>query len=315
MSSANVLEVENLSKTYSGHTAVNNISFHIKQGEIVGFLGPNGAGKSTTMKIISTFQPATTGTVRVNGHDVFFEPLESQRSIGYMPEHNPLPLELRVKEYLRFRSNLRKLPRSNRIDEVIEQCGLKEVKNRILGQLSKGYRQRVGLADALLHEPKLVILDEPTTGLDPNQIRSVRDLIKSLAPRMSVLLSTHILPEVSLTCDRVIILRQGTILADEPTADLQRRFDGFADIKAEIKGPVDSVRRGMKTLEGVTNLREEERENGYTQFTVTAQGGRDVRSDIFDLVTENRWALRELRRDDYSLEEIFAHLTETSIRA
>ena len=315
MSGANVLEVENLSKVYSGHTAVNDISFHIKAGEIVGFLGPNGAGKSTTMKILSTFLPATTGTVRVATHDVFFEPLAAQRAIGYMPEHNPLPLELRVTEYLRFRANLRKLPDLRRIDEVIEQCGLKDVERRIVGQLSKGYRQRVGLADALLHEPKLVILDEPTTGLDPNQIRTVRDLIKSLAPKMSVLLSTHILPEVSLTCDRVIILRQGRILANESTADLQRRFDGFANIKAEIKGPLDSVRDALQTLPEVTNLKTEAQDNGYTQFTVTAQGGLDVRSKIFELVTENRWTLRELRRDEYSLEEIFSHLTETSSAA
>ena len=312
MSSANVLEVESLSKSYSGHTAVKDISFSIKRGEIVGFLGPNGAGKSTTMRIISTFQPATSGTVRVAGHDVFHEPIAAQRAIGYMPEHNPLPLELRVREYLQFRARLRQMKDRRRLDEVINQCGLKSVSNRIVGQLSKGYRQRVGLADALLHEPELVILDEPTTGLDPNQIRSVRDLIKSLSPKMTVLLSTHILPEVALTCDRVIILNQGQILADEATDTLQKRFLEFGDIVTEINGPQDQIKASLEKLPGVDRVTVQPSSNTYAQFTVQGSGSQDLRAQIFETVRENGWQLRELRRQDCSLEEIFSRLTEAA---
>ncbi len=312
MSETNVLEVENLSKNYSGHTAVRDISFRVKQGEIVGFLGPNGAGKSTTMKVIATFQPATRGSVRVAGHDVFHHPLAVQRSLGYMPENNPLPLEMRVREYLAFRAALRQLPKSNRLDEVIEECGLKDVKRRIIGQLSKGYRQRVGLADALIHKPKLVILDEPTAGLDPNQIRSVRDLIKSLAPKITVLLSTHILPEVSLTCDRVIILNQGQILADEPTESLQRKFDQTADILVELRGPVEEMKNSLESIDGVTQISTQDCGDRFTQFTIKSTGNIDPRADISERARAGGWPLRELRRKDGSLEEIFAQLTHTS---
>ena len=311
MSEKHILEVENLSKHYSGHPAVQNISFQVKQGEIVGFLGPNGAGKSTTMKIISTFQPATRGSVRVAGHDVFHQPLQAQKALGYMPEHNPLPLEMRVREYLQFRAQLRRLPKSNRLDEVMEQCGLRDVKQRILGQLSKGYRQRVGLADALIHKPKLVILDEPTAGLDPNQIRSVRTLIQSLAPEMTVLLSTHILPEVSLTCDRVIILNQGQILADEPTASLQKRFDQFADVIVELQGPTEAMKTAMESIPGILRVTPQATDEGFVQFTIASEGVRDLRPQIYEMAQKGGWALRELRRKDYSLEEIFASLTRT----
>jgi ABC-2 type transport system ATP-binding protein len=315
MSSANILEVENLSKSYSGHTAVDSISFQIKRGEIVGFLGPNGAGKSTTMRIISTFQPATSGSVRVAGHDVFYQPTAAQKAIGYMPEHNPLPLELRVREYLQFRARLRQMKNRPRLDEVTDQCGLKSVANRIIGQLSKGYRQRVGLADALLHEPELVILDEPTTGLDPNQIRSVRELIRSLAPKMTVLLSTHILPEVALTCDRVIILNQGRILADEATDALQKRFLEYADIVTEISGPSDQVKAALEQLPEVSHLTTQATTDEYIQYTIRGTGNQDLRSKVFEIIHQNGWQLRELRRKDYSLEEIFSRLTETAYAA
>src|SRR5579862_4144094 len=202
-----MIEVENLTKRYAGHTAVSNLSFTVNRGEIVGLLGPNGAGKSTTMRVLSCYLPATSGTVRVAGLDVFHDSTEVRRRIGYMPENNPLHQEMRVKEYLKFRARLKGLGlrRSRqRVDVVLEQCGLTEVSRRIIGQLSKGFRQRVGLADALVHEPELLILDEPTIGLDPNQIRSVRQLIKSLAQAHTVLISTHILPEAEMTCHRVM---------------------------------------------------------------------------------------------------------------
>ena len=312
MCAANVLEVENLSKTYSGHTAVRDISFSIRRGEIVGFLGPNGAGKSTTMKILSTYQPATSGTARVAGHDVFHAPQAVQRSVGYMPEHNPLPLEMRVSEYLGFRAQLRQVKQRERLDTVMEECGLREVRQRIIGQLSKGYRQRVGLADALLHQPDLVILDEPTSGLDPNQIRSVRDLIRSLAPEMTVLLSTHILPEVELTCDRVIILHQGTILTDEPTSTLRARHEEQADILAEIAGPEDLVRQKLGICKHVANVTKLGTQDGYHQFKIKAAGTGDPRPQIFDLTRDQAWRLRELRREECSLEDIFSRITAES---
>src|SRR5271156_5926913 len=211
-----MIEVSNLTKRYAGRTAVSDISFSVARGEIVGLLGPNGAGKSTTMRILSCFMPATSGAARVAGFDVFHQSDEVRRRIGFMPENNPLYPEMRVREYLKFRARLKGLGwrRSReRVDTVMEQCGLTDVQKRIIGQLSKGYRQRVGLADALVHEPELIILDEPTIGLDPNQIRSVRQLIKQLGRHHTVLISTHILPEVEMTCGRVLILHEGRILA------------------------------------------------------------------------------------------------------
>src|ERR1051325_9419795 len=204
-----MIEVEHLTKRFAGHTAVSGISFTVNRGEIVGLLGPNGAGKSTTMRTLSCFLPATSGTVRVAGRDVFHDSTEVRRRIGYMPENNPLHPEMRVREYLKFRARIKGLSRkrsSERVDVVMEQFGLTEVSKRIIGHLSKGYRQRVGLADALVHEPELIILDEPTIGLDPHQIRTVRELIKSLAASHTVLISTHILPEAEMTCTRMLIL-------------------------------------------------------------------------------------------------------------
>src|SRR5882757_7022665 len=220
-----MIEVENLTKRYAGHTAVSGISFTVKRGEIVGLLGPNGAGKSTTMRILSCFLPATSGTVRVAGLDVFTDSMEVRRRIGFMPENNPLHQEMRVREYLKFRARIKGLSfrRSReRVDVVMEQCGLTDVSRRIIGQLSKGYRQRVGLADALVHEPELIILDEPTIGLDPQQIRSVRQLIKSLGKTHTVLISTHILPEAEMTCNRMVIMYEGKILAADTPENLQR---------------------------------------------------------------------------------------------
>src|SRR6201981_153083 len=216
MSDDLMIEVADLTKRYAGHTAVSNISFSVNRGEIVGLLGPNGAGKRTTMRILSCYLPATSGTVRVAGLDVFHHSNEVRRRIGYMPENNPLHFDMRVREYLKFRARLKGLSRRRsreRVDVVMEQCGLTDVNRKIIGQLSKGYRQRVGLADALVHEPELIILDEPTIGLDPKQIRSVRQLIKSLSPVHTVLISTHILPEAEMMCSRMLIMYDGKILA------------------------------------------------------------------------------------------------------
>src|SRR5438094_7425845 len=225
MSHGWIIEVENLTKRYAGHTAIDGLTFSVGRREIVGFLGPNGAGKSTTMRILACFMPASSGTARVAGLDVFTQADEVRRRIGYMPENNPLHLDMRVREYLKFRARLKGLSRTRsreRVDVVMQQCGLTEVSRRIVAHLSKGYQQRVGLADALAHEPELIILDEPTIGLDPNQIRAVRQLIKGLSQKHTVLLSTHILPEVEMTCNRVLILHHGKILASDTTENLQR---------------------------------------------------------------------------------------------
>src|SRR5512143_3655631 len=235
MSDELMIEVASLTKRFAGHTAVSNISFTVRQGEIVGLLGPNGAGKSTTMRILSCYLPATSGTVRVAGLDVYAQSSEVRRRIGYMPENNPLHHDMRVREYLKFRARLKGLglKRSRqRVDVVMEQCGLVEVSRRIIGQLSKGFRQRVGLADALVHEPELLILDEPTLGLDPNQIRSVRQLIKGLGGTHTVLVSTHILPEAEMTCHRVVIMYEGKILAADTPHNLERLMSGNNQIIA-----------------------------------------------------------------------------------
>src|SRR5205823_5517237 len=240
MSEGLMIEVANLTKRYSGHTAVSDVSFTVNRGEIVGLLGPNGAGKSTTMRILSCFLPASSGTVRIAGLDISYQSVEVRRRIGYMPENNPLHTEMRVREYLKFRARLKGLSRTRsreRVDVVMEQCGLTDVSRRIIAHLSKGYRQRVGLADALVHEPELLILDEPTIGLDPNQIRSVRQLIKSLAGAHTVLISTHILPEAEMTCHRVFIMYAGKILAADTPENLLLAMPGNRQVIAEIAAP------------------------------------------------------------------------------
>src|SRR5215475_4324219 len=239
-----MIEVENLSKHFAGRTAISDISFKVGRGEIAGLLGPNGAGKSTTMRVLSCYMPASQGTARVAGLDVFKESLEVRRRIGYMPENNPLHYDMRVREYLKFRARLKGLgwKRSpQRLDVVLEQCSLTDVSHRIIGQLSKGYRQRVGLADALVHEPELIILDEPTIGLDPNQIRAVRQLIKSLASAHTVLISTHILPEAEMTCNRMLIMFEGKILAADTPDNLQRLMSGNGQVLAEIAAPLNEL--------------------------------------------------------------------------
>src|SRR5271155_4206141 len=239
-----MIEVSNLTKRYAGNTAVAGLSFTVARREIVGLLGPNGAGKSTTMRILACFIPASSGTVTVAGLDVFTQADEVRRRIGYMPENNPLHPDMRVREYLKFRARLKGLGRSHsreRVDAVITQCGLENVSKRIIGHLSKGYRQRVGLADALVHEPELIILDEPTIGLDPRQIRSVRQLIKNLAGSHTVLISTHILHEVEMTCNRVLILHQGKIMAADTPDNLQKIMSRNGQVVAEIAAPLPAL--------------------------------------------------------------------------
>lgn len=307
-----MIEVENLTKTYANRSAVNGISFSVGRGEVVGFLGPNGAGKSTTMRILACYQPATSGSARVAGYDVFHEPDEVRRRIGYMPENNPLHLDMRVREYLKFRARLKGLGwhRSrDRVDTVMQQCGLKDVHNRIIGQLSKGYRQRVGLADALVHEPDLIILDEPTIGLDPHQIRSVRALIKELGHTTTILLSTHLLNEVEMTCSRVLILERGRIVAADATENLERLLSLDGQVLAEIQADGVALHEAFRDIPEVEHLDISPADGEWTRLALTPRNGVDLRPLVHDVVSQQGWRLRELTRSRHSLEDIFVHLT------
>ncbi|MBP7825333.1 MAG: ATP-binding cassette domain-containing protein [Verrucomicrobia bacterium] len=308
-----MIEVANLTKRFSGRVAVSGVSFTVDRGEIVGLLGPNGAGKSTTMRILSSFLPATSGTVRVAGYDVFTDSLEARRCIGFMPENNPLYPEMRVREYLKFRARLKGLGwrRSReRVGVVMEQCGLTEVSRRIIGQLSKGYRQRVGLADALVHDPEVIILDEPTIGLDPSQIRAVRQLIKSLASAHTVLLSTHILPEAEMTCHRMLILYDGQILAEGTPEKLQQVMRGASQIIAEIAAPESALRELWAQTAEIEQYDVAPTDGEFFRCALTPRAGADLRTLVFSLVREQGWALRELTRNRHSLEDIYVQVTQ-----
>jgi len=307
-----MIEVSNLTKRFAGYEAVSGLSFTVGRGEIVGLLGPNGAGKTTTMRILSCFLPATSGSARVAGFDVCTQADEVRRRIGYMPENNPLYLEMRVREYLRFRARLKGLgftQTRQRVERVIEQCGLTEVGKRIIGHLSKGYKQRVGLADALVHEPELVILDEPTIGLDPSQIRSVRQLIKDLGHHHTVLISTHILPEVEMTCSRVLIMREGKILAADTPENLQRTMSKDAQTIAEILAPREDLVSCWEQMPEIEHYDLSAAEGSYYRVALTGVDGQDLRPVIFDLAKEHGWQLRELSRTRHSLEDIYIRLT------
>ena len=312
MNDGPMIEVENLTKRYAGHAAVSNLSFTVGRGEIVGLLGPNGAGKSTTMRILACYLPSTSGTVRVSGLDVFSESREVRRRIGYMPENNPLHQEMRVREYLIFRARLKGLGRrrsKERVEVVTEQCGLKDVSRKIIGHLSKGYRQRVGLADALVHEPELIILDEPTIGLDPRQIRSVRQLIKGLAASHTVLISTHILPEAELTCSRMLILHEGKILAADTSENLQRLISTNSQIVAEIAAPEGDLNECWSQMPEIEQFDVSAIDGEYFRCALTPRDGIDLRPHIFAIVRERGWYLRELTRNRHSLEDIYVQVT------
>ncbi|MGZ8937768.1 MAG: ABC transporter ATP-binding protein [Limisphaerales bacterium] len=291
---------------------MNDVTFQVARGEIVGLLGPNGAGKSSILRILSGFMPATSGTVRIGGFDVFHDADEVRRRIGYMPENNPLHMEMRVREYLKFRARLKGLSRGRvreRVATVIEQCALKDVQKRIIGQLSKGYKQRVGLADALVHEPDLIILDEPTIGLDPNQMRSVRELIKELGGKQTVLLSTHILPEVEMTCSRVLILHAGQILAADTTENLHKTIFKAGPVIAEIAAPMSELIQAWAEIETIMHVDVSAADGDYSRCSLTPRDGIDLRPVVYDVARQRGWTLRELTRGRHTLEEIFVKVT------
>jgi ABC-2 type transport system ATP-binding protein len=307
-----MIDVSGLTKRYAGATAVREVSFSVARGQIVGLLGKNGAGKSTILKVLSCFLPATSGTVRVAGFDVFHQADDVRRRIGYMPENNPLHMDMRVKEYLKFRARLKGLSMAKtreRVDTVLQQCSLTDVHRRIIGQLSKGYKQRVGMADALVHEPELIILDEPTIGLDPNQIRSVRQLIKDLGKRHTILLSTHILSEVEMACSHVLVLHRGRMLASDSIEGLQRKIFESGAVVAEIAAPIGELTQCFAECASVQSVDIAPSDGDYLRCTLVARDGEDLREVVYDLVAPRGWKLRELTRGKHTLEEIFVKMT------
>jgi ABC-2 type transport system ATP-binding protein len=306
-----MIKVENLTKRYAGHTAIQDLSFEVGKGEIMGFLGPNGAGKSTTMRILSSFMPATSGRASIAGFDVFEHSLQARSHLGYMPENVPLYNDMRVTEYLNYRAALKGVPHrrmAERVGDVKELCGLKEVEKKIIGALSKGYRQRVGLADALVHEPDLLILDEPTSGLDPNQIRQVRDLIKNLGKQHTILLSTHILPEVEMTCSRVIIINRGRIEACDTPENLLGRIRTAGGVFVEAKVGQDDGAEELKKIAGVRDVSMSV-DGDWQVFALRVEANTDVREEVYQLANARHWTLRELSLRRATLEDVFVEIT------
>jgi ABC-2 type transport system ATP-binding protein len=306
-----MIEVQNLTKHYGAFTAIRDVSFSVAPGDIVGFLGPNGAGKSTTMRILACFLPASGGTAKVAGFDVFRESMEVRKRIGYLPENVPLYADMRVAPYLDFVAEVKGVPRSarrKRVGEVMDRCLISDVQNRLIRNLSKGFRQRVGLAQALVSDPHVLILDEPTIGLDPAQIAEIRNLIKSLAGEHTVILSTHILPEVSIVCSSVVIINRGAIVAQGPIDRLVEQFFPTSRVEVEIVAPRGAVREGMGAIHGVVRVDELGGEDGAGRFIVESARGHDVRGEIFRMAAQQKWGLLELRRVGMTLEEVFIRI-------
>jgi len=309
-----MIEVENLTKRYGRHTAVDGISFRVHKGEILGFLGPNGAGKTTTMRILTCYLPPTDGTARVAGFDVFAQPLEVKRRVGYTPETPPLYPDMDVGSFLDFCAKIKGVPgkdRKAKISDVMEKTRVSDVRNTLIGRLSKGYRQRVGLAQAILHNPDVLILDEPTAGLDPKQIIETRELIKSLGGEHTIVLSTHILPEVSMTCGRVVIINKGRVVAEDTPENLTHRLQGAATVRLEVRGEAPEFEAVLAAVPGVKSVRLAK----PGLYGVDAEAGRDVRAEIARAVVARGLDLIGLQQSGMSLEEIFLHLTTTDAAA
>jgi ABC-2 type transport system ATP-binding protein len=308
-----MIKVENLTKRYAGQTAIKDLNFEVGKGEIMGFLGPNGAGKTTTMRILASFMPATSGRATIAGFDVFEQSLQARAHLGYMPENVPLYSDMRVNEYLDYRAALKGVPHRRvpeRVGDVKELCGLREVEKKLIGALSKGYRQRVGLADALLHEPDLLILDEPTIGLDPNQIRQVRELIKNLGKQHTILLSTHILPEVEMTCSRVIIIHKGRIEACDTPENLLGQIRQAGGVVVEARVGTDDGAEELRKISGVREVTTDT-EGDWKLFSLRVESGLDVREEIFQLATARHWTVRELSLRRATLEDVFVEITHS----
>lgn len=313
--------VRNLTKSYGDAVAVDDISFEVRSGEILGFLGPNGAGKTTTMRVITCYLSPNAGSVEVEEKDIRTQSLEVRRLVGYLPEQNPLYLDMNVLEYLEYTAQLQGVAKKSvpaRVREMVDVCALGEMKHKDIGQLSKGFRQRVGLAAAMIHDPKVLILDEPTSGLDPNQIIEIRSLIRELGKEKTLVLSTHILPEVQATCNRVIIINRGKIVADGPIEELQRGLHGGEKILLEVEIPdtqtFEMVSAELKTIPSVAEVSLKGEGNGVKQMSVVTSQAVDVRRDLFQLCVQKKWTVLEIHREQISLEDIFRELTTDSTR-
>jgi ABC-2 type transport system ATP-binding protein len=318
-----MINVKELTKRYARTTAVDHISFEVAKGQIVGFLGPNGAGKTTTMRMLTCFLPPSSGTATVAGFDVLEQPMEVKKRIGYLPETPPLYPEMETAEYLKFVGQLKGLSGAElqkRIDYVCERCAIADVRNKLLGKLSKGYRQRVGLAQAIIHNPDVLILDEPTAGLDPKQINETRDLIRGLAGSHTIILSTHILPEVEQTCEQVVIINKGKLVATDSVRNLQARARGAESILLEVGGrngnlETSTVQQKLERVSGVSRVLCKHQADSRAFFEVESQKGRLVRGDLARAVVESGWDLNELRPAAMSLEEVFLQLTGKDVPA
>lgn len=307
-----MIQVQNLTKRYGNLVAIDNVSFRVGQGEILGFLGPNGAGKTTTMRIISGYMPPTDGTVRVGDFDVLEDPIKAKRQIGYLPENPPLYNDMTVQGYLDFVADIKNVSGKNKkakIDLAMERCGITDVRRRLIGNLSKGYRQRIGIAQAIVHDPAVLVLDEPTIGLDPKQIIEIRYLIKSLAGDRTVILSTHLLPEVTMTCTRVVIINEGKIVLEESLETLSQRVNGaqMLFLKLNYNDKSNDVNEKILSLPTVSEVKE----SAYGEFIIQTKGGADIREELVKMVVENGWGLLELRPLTHALEEVFLRVIST----
>jgi ABC-2 type transport system ATP-binding protein len=311
-----MIEVSSLTKRYGRATAVDGISFTVQKGEILGFLGPNGAGKTTTMRILTCYLPPTDGTAKVAGFDVFEQPLEVKRRVGYIPETPPLYPDMDVQTFLDFTAKIKGVPKAGRkakIDDAIDKTRVGDVRRKLIGKLSKGYRQRVGLAQAILHNPDVLILDEPTAGLDPKQIIETRELIKSLGGEHTIVLSTHILPEVSMTCGRVVIINRGRVVAEDTPENLTHRLRGAAGLRLEVRGDAAGAEAQVRKVAGVSAVKPQAGAAGTTVLEVEALPGQDVRAELARAVVQGGFDLLGLQQLGMSLEEIFLHLTTSEV--
>ena len=307
-----MIQASSLTKRFGRHTAVDSISFEVGAGEVVGLLGPNGAGKTTAIRMLTGFLPPSAGTASVAGQDITRNSLAARREIGYLPESVPLYRDMRVKEYLLFRGRLKGLSKSTlreRLEDVLDQCELQGVRRKMIRTLSKGFRQRVGIADALIHDPALLVLDEPTNGLDPNQIRSVRKLIKRLGENHTILVSTHILSEVEMLCDKIIIMDGGRIKAADTPARLVSQLRTAGRVSVDLKAPKPEAEKALGELSKVKKVSHEQSEDGWESFSVLVDSGTDARERISRLCNEKAWPLRNLHRHHASLEDVFVELT------
>jgi len=307
-----MIQVQNLTKRYGNLVAIDNVSFRVGHGEILGFLGPNGAGKTTTMRIISGYMPPTDGTVRVGDFDVLEDPIKAKRQIGYLPENPPLYNDMTVQGYLDFVADIKNVSGKNKkakIDLAMERCGITDVRKRLIGNLSKGYRQRIGIAQAIVHDPAVLVLDEPTIGLDPKQIIEIRYLIKSLAGDRTVILSTHLLPEVTMTCTRVVIINEGKIVLEESLETLSQRVNGaqMLFLKLNYNDKSNDVNEKILSLPTVSEVKE----SAYGEFIIQTKGGADIREELVKMVVKNGWGLLELRPLMHALEEVFLRVIST----